>query len=70
MKLSFGEDGKPVVLYIVRMDDGKEVSARTPYQESGTIKSADRGKKVEIESLAGPGANSAMAEWKIVSIPE
>lgn len=69
-KLSFDESGKPIVLYIVKMDNGTEVLARTPYRESGTVQSLDKGKTVDLESLAGADAKSAMAEWRITRIPE
>jgi len=70
MKLSFDESGKPIVLYSVKLDNGTEVSARTPYREAGTTKSDDKGKRVELESLTGADAKSAMADWRIISVPE
>lgn len=61
MKPAFDQSGKPIVMYIVKMDNGTEVSARTPYQDAGRLISSDTGKKVELVSLSGDEAKTALA---------
>lgn len=76
MALSYPKDEEMVelrVVYRVKLDDGTEVSARPPERDQspasiGSVKSDDKGKKVELESLTGDEAKKAMAAWKIVRI--
>jgi hypothetical protein len=80
MALTYPDDGEEMVaftlIYKVKLDDGTEVSAVPPQRPKqsptsiGTLKSDDKGKKVELESITGDEAKEAMAEWKIVRIFE
>ncbi len=65
------EKVKLTIVYIVKLDDGTEVSAKPPYREKsettiGTVKSDDTGKRVELESIIGEEAQKAQAAWRIV----
>lgn len=76
MALSYPKDEEMValtVVYRVKLDDGTEVSARPPERDQsptsiGSVKSDDKGKKVELESLTEDEAKEALAVWKIVRI--
>jgi len=63
------EYGPLTLIYLVKLEDGKQVSAKSPRQP-GQVISDDRGKRVELESLAGEEAEKARAEWKIVRFIE